>query len=162
MSPNYTVGARRSSRMSYVCYKKEKKTLLLRHQAFLNNLLIFSNLFITGIQEGLITLSEELAAGKLVKNLTLFPALQITLVHPDMTREFEHACQVLYNDPLLLLGPSTITQPQDGMRLFYDITFPVGKLFVTILTFVNACYEGKKNIYEPIHVQNHHVKILFP
>ena len=52
-------------------------------------------------------------------------------------------CQVLYNDPLLLLGPSTITQPQDGMRLFYDITFPVGKLFVTILTFVNACYEGK-------------------
>ena len=114
----------------------------MRHQAYLNKLLNFSNLFITGIQEGLITLSEELAAGKLVKNLTLFPALQITLVHPDMTREFEHACQVLYNDPLLLLGPSTITQPQDGMRLFYDITFPVGKLFVTILTFVNACYEG--------------------
>ena len=49
-------------------------------------------------------LSEELAAGKLVKNLTLFPALQITLVHPDMTREFEQACQVLYSDPLLLLG----------------------------------------------------------
>ena len=94
------------------------------------------------MQEGLIALSEELAAGKLVKNLTLFPALQITLVHPDMTREFEHACQVPYNDPLLLLGPSTITQPQDGMRLFYDITFPMGKLFVTILTFINSCYEG--------------------
>ena len=60
----------------------------------MNKFLNFSNLFITGIQEGLITLSEELAAGKLVKNLTLFPALQITLVHPDMTREFEHACQV--------------------------------------------------------------------
>ena len=134
----------------------------MRHQAYLNKLINFSNLFITGIQEGLITLSEELAAGKLVKNLTLFPALQITLVHPDMTREFEHACQVLYNDPLLLLGPSTITQPQDGMRLFYDITFPVGKLFVTILTFVNACYEGKKNFYVPIHEPNLHVKILFP
>ena len=48
------------------------------------------------IQGELIALSEELAAGKLVKNLTLFPSLQITLVHPDMTREFEHACQVLY------------------------------------------------------------------
>ena len=59
-----------------------------------------------------------------------------------MTREFEHACQVPYNDPFLLLGPSTITQPQDGMRLFYDITFPMGKLFVTILTFINSCYEG--------------------
>ena len=45
----------------------------------MNKFLNFSNLFITGIQEGLITLSEELAAGKLVKNLTLFPALQITL-----------------------------------------------------------------------------------
>ena len=40
------------------------------------------------------------------------------------------------------LGPSTITQPQDGLRLFYDVTFPMGRLFVTILTFVNACYEG--------------------
>ncbi len=97
---------------------------------------------VAGVHDGLIALSEELAAGKLVKNLTLFPALQITLVHPDMTREFEHACQVLYSDPMLLLGPSTITQPQDGIRLFYDITFPMGRLFVTILTFVNACYEG--------------------
>ena len=56
------------------------------------------------VQSELVRLSEELAAGKLVKNLTLFPALQITLVHPDMTREFEQACQVLYSDPLLLLG----------------------------------------------------------
>ena len=48
------------------------------------------------VQGELIALSEELAHGKLVKNLTLFPSLQITLVHPDMTREFEHACQVLY------------------------------------------------------------------
>ena len=55
-------------------------------------------------QSELVRLSEELAAGKLVKNLTLFPALQVTLVHPDMTREFEQACQVLYSDPLLLLG----------------------------------------------------------
>ena len=58
----------------------------------------------TNGQSELMRLSEELAAGKLVKNLTLFPALQITLVHPDMTREFEQACQVLYSDPLLLLG----------------------------------------------------------
>ena len=59
---------------------------------------------VNNVQSELVRLSEELAAGKLVKNLTLFPALQITLVHPDMTREFEQACQVLYSDPLLLLG----------------------------------------------------------
>ena len=46
--------------------------------------------------EELTILSEELAGGKLVKNLTLFPSIQITLVHPDMTREFEQSCQVLY------------------------------------------------------------------
>ena len=55
------------------------------------------------IQGELIALSEELASGKLVKNLTLFPSLQITLVHPDMTREFEHACQVLYRYVTLFL-----------------------------------------------------------
>ena len=49
-----------------------------------------------------------------------------------------------YSDPLLYIGPSTITQPQDGIRLFYDITFPIGRLHVTLLTFVNACYEGIK------------------
>ncbi len=93
-------------------------------------------------QSELMAISEELVAGKLVKNLTLFPSVQITLVHPDMTREFEHACQVLYSDPLLLIGPSTITQPTDGIRLFYDITFPLGRLHATILTYVNPCYEG--------------------
>ena len=34
-------------------------------------------------------ISSDLANGKLVKNVTIYPALQITLVHPDMTREFE-------------------------------------------------------------------------
>lgn len=43
---------------------------------------------------------------------------------------------------MLYIGPSTITQPQDGIRLFYDITFPIGRLHVTLLTFVNAAYEG--------------------
>ena len=46
------------------------------------------------LHEELTFLSEELANGKLVKNLTLFPSIQITLVHPDMVREFEQSCQV--------------------------------------------------------------------
>ena len=46
------------------------------------------------LHEELTSLSEELAGGKLVKNLTLFPSIQITLVHPDMVREFEQSCQV--------------------------------------------------------------------
>ena len=29
-----------------------------------------------------VSVAKELAAGKLVKNLTLFPSIQITLVHP--------------------------------------------------------------------------------
>ena len=33
----------------------------------------------------------------------------------------------IHSDPLLYIGPSTITQPQDGIRLFYDITFPIGE-----------------------------------
>ena len=34
-------------------------------------------------------ISSDLANGKFVKNVSIYPALQITLVHPDMTREFE-------------------------------------------------------------------------
>ena len=70
-------------------------------------------------------LSEELAAGKLVKNLTLFPALQITLVHPDMTREFEQACQVLYSDPLLFLGKLFFFSFSDTLKMkkMKEVTF---------------------------------------
>ena len=71
----------------------------------------------TNGQSELMRLSEELAAGKLVKNLTLFPALQITLVHPDMTREFEQACQVLYSDPLLLLGKLFFFSFSDTLKM---------------------------------------------
>ena len=37
-------------------------------------------------------ISSDLANGKFVKNVSIYPALQITLVHPDMTREFEVTC----------------------------------------------------------------------
>ena len=37
-------------------------------------------------------ISSDLANGKFVKNVSIYPALQITLVHPDMTREFEVKC----------------------------------------------------------------------
>ena len=45
--------------------------------------------------QDLVLLSEELAAGKVVKNLTIFPSLQLTLLHPDMTKEFENCCRIL-------------------------------------------------------------------
>ena len=32
-----------------------------------------------------VSVAKELAAGKLVKNLTLFPSIQITLVHPGQS-----------------------------------------------------------------------------
>jgi hypothetical protein len=34
-----------------------------------------------------VSVAKELAAGKLVKNLTLFPSIQITLVHPGKCKE---------------------------------------------------------------------------
>ena len=34
-------------------------------------------------------MSSELSNGKFVKNISIYPSLQLTLVHPDMTREFE-------------------------------------------------------------------------
>ena len=33
--------------------------------------------------------SRDLSNGKFVKNISIYPSLQLTLVHPDMTREFE-------------------------------------------------------------------------
>ena len=45
--------------------------------------------------QDLVLISEELAAGKVVKNLTIFPSLQLTLLHPDMTKEFENCCRIL-------------------------------------------------------------------
>ena len=35
------------------------------------------------------SLSRDLSNGKFVKNISIYPSLQLTLVHPDMTREFE-------------------------------------------------------------------------
>ena len=36
-------------------------------------------------------LANDLSNGKFVKNISIYPALQLTLVHPDMTREFEES-----------------------------------------------------------------------
>ena len=35
------------------------------------------------------SVSGDLSNGKFVKNISIYPSLQLTLVHPDMTREFE-------------------------------------------------------------------------
>ena len=100
----------------------------------------------------LTSLSEELAGGKLVKNLTLFPSMQITLVHPDMTREFEQSCQVLYGDH----PDPTYLGLEEGILLFYDITFPLGRVYATLLTYINCCYEG--NPVMPLAVNLHERK----
>ena len=100
----------------------------------------------------LTSLSEELAGGKLVKNLTLFPSMQITLVHPDMTREFEQSCQVLYGDH----PDPTYLGLDEGIMLFYDITFCLGKVYATLLTYINCCYEG--NPVMPLAVNLHERK----
>ena len=102
--------------------------------------------------EELAVLAEELAGGKLVKNLTLFPSIQITLVHPDMTREFEQSCQVLYADHP---DPSYLGL-EEGILLFYDITFPLGRIHATLLTYINCCYEG--NPVMPLAVNLHERK----
>ena len=102
--------------------------------------------------EELALLAEEIAGGKLVKNLTLFPSIQITLVHPDMTREFEQSCQVLYADHP---DPSYLGL-EEGILLFYDITFPLGRLHATLLTYINCCYEG--NPVMPLAVNLHERK----
>jgi len=39
---------------------------------------------------------KELGGGNLVKNISTYPNLQATLVHPETTRDFEYACQVSY------------------------------------------------------------------
>jgi hypothetical protein len=43
-----------------------------------------------------------------------------------------------------------------GIQLFYDITFPIGKLFATVLTYTNACYEG--NPIFPLAINLHESK----
>jgi hypothetical protein len=58
------------------------------------------NLFPNFAQEWfneLMSVARELSGGKLLKNMTMYPTVQITLVHPEMTREFEHACQVSFS-----------------------------------------------------------------
>ena len=106
----------------------------------------------TSTFEELTVLADELAGGKLVKNLTLFPSIQITLVHPDMTREFEQSCQVLYADHP---DPSYLGL-EEGILLFYDITFPLGRIHATLLTYINCCYEG--NPVMPLAVNLHERK----
>lgn len=43
-----------------------------------------------------------------------------------------------------------------GIRLFYDITFSMGKLYATVLTYTNACYEG--NPIFPLAINLHESK----
>jgi hypothetical protein len=43
-----------------------------------------------------------------------------------------------------------------GIRLFYDITFSLGKLYATILTYTNSCYEG--NPVLPLAINLHESK----
>ena len=93
-----------------------------------------------------------MTGGKLVKNLTLFPSIQITLVHPDMVREFEQSCQVLYGDH----PDPTYLGLEEGIMLFYDITFCLGKVYATLLTYINCCYEG--NPVMPLAVNLHERK----
>jgi len=114
--------------------------------------------------EELLSLSEELAGGKVVKNLTVFPSLQVTLVHPDMTREFESCCKMLDAQQSAAavaasaasaasasgqqqgLPNASLLDPDSdgcGIKLFYDTTFAFGRIYATLLTFVNGCSEGE-------------------
>ena len=56
------------------------------------------------------------------------------MVHPDMTREFENICKILYSERC----PGDLAE--ETMKLFYDCTFEIGDMFVTILTFTNYFY----------------------
>jgi hypothetical protein len=44
----------------------------------------------------------------------------VTLVHPDMTREFENICKILYSERC----PGDLSE--ETMKLFYDHTFEIG------------------------------------
>ncbi len=44
----------------------------------------------------------------------------MTLVHPDMTREFENICKILYSERC----PGDLSE--ETMKLFYDHTFEIG------------------------------------
>jgi hypothetical protein len=66
-------------------------------------------------------LSNQLSNGKFVKNISIYPSLQVTLVHPDMTREFENICKILYSERC----PGDLSE--ETMKLFYDHTFEIGK-----------------------------------
>lgn len=67
----------------------------------------------------LLELSNDLSNGKFVKNISVYPSLQVTLVHPDMTREFENICKILYSERC----PGDLAE--ETMKLFYDMTFEV-------------------------------------
>ncbi|XP_071743545.1 uncharacterized protein [Lepeophtheirus salmonis] len=98
------------------------------------------------------SLAEELASGNFFKNLTIFPSLQVTLIHPDMTKQFEYCCKLMYVDRRIHSNIAVDV----GLKLFYDITFPIGSVYATILTFANTCYEG--NPIMPLAVNLHERK----
>ncbi len=74
------------------CWYSNSCLHFLKHAVPLKSLhpsLIFQEWY-----DELLTVSLELSNGQLIKNMTMYPTTQITLVHPEMTREFEQACQV--------------------------------------------------------------------
>ncbi len=106
-------------------------------------------------QRSLLNIAEELANGKVVRNMTVFPSIQVTMVHPDMTKEFERCCQILAT-----AAENTQEHENDlcssGIKLFYDTTFSLGTMYATILTFVNGCYEDDPVM--PLAINLHEAK----
>lgn len=102
----------------------------------------------------LMQVADELACGKVVKNMTVFPSLQLTLLHPDMTKEFEKCCRLVCSDSDLTRD--RLSGNPGGIKLFYDTTFSLGKVYVTLLTFVNCCYDGDPVM--PLAVNIHEAK----
>jgi len=101
----------------------------------------------------LFELSSDLSNGKFVKNISIYPSLQVTLVHPDMTREFENICKILYSERC----PGDLAE--ETMKLFYDCTFEIGELFVTILTFTNYFYIGSPVMPLAVNIHERKFKI---
>ena len=61
--------------------------------------------------------------------------------------------QVLYGDHP---DPTYLGLEEAGMMLFYDITFCLGRVYATLLTYINCCYEG--NPVMPLAVNLHERK----
>ena len=52
--------------------------------------------------------------------------------------------------------PTYLGLEEAGMMLFYDITFCLGRVYATLLTYINCCYEG--NPVMPLAVNLHERK----